>query len=443
MKTNEDFISDAKKVHGDKYDYSKVSYKGSFEKVCIICPEHGEFWQSPHSHLIGRGCPKCRKKGKKRKSTKEYFISRAFEKHGYKYDYSKVEYIDSFTKVCIICPEHGEFWQSPHNHLNCKNGGCPECSKRKTTNKQSCKKDFIEKAKKIHGDKYNYSKVEYVNNRTKVCIICPEHGEFWQTPSAHLSGHGCNECSKPVFDTLSFIEKARQIHGQYYDYSKTEYVKSNKPVCIICPEHGEFWQTPGNHLSGKGCYLCNRLKADKNKISNKEKFICKAKKVHGDKYDYSKVEYKSAKEKVCIICPEHGEFWQTPNKHLSGEGCPKCKTSLLEEEMQKSLIKENIKYIKEYTPIWANGKRYDFFIPDFNAIIECQGEQHYFPVDFSGKMSKEEMEKNFEKQKENDLLKRKIAEERSIKYVYFTKKELKSDNEFINPQELINFIKNV
>ena len=186
-KTKEEFIASAREVHGDKYDYSKVEYVCALTKVCIICPEHGDFWQEANSHLRGQGCPKC--KYEKQSSSTEEFIQKAHKVHGDKYDYSKVEYDGYKTKVCIICPKHGEFWQTPNSHLN--GNGCPKCK----GEKQTCTTDeFIAKAKKIHGDKYDYSKVEYVNNHTKVCIICPEHGEFWQIPSSHLQGKGCPKC---------------------------------------------------------------------------------------------------------------------------------------------------------------------------------------------------------------------------------------------------------
>ena len=306
--TKEEFIQKAKSVHGDKYDYSKVEYVSAHTKVCIICPKHGEFWQTPNSHLNGSGCPKCQGK----KLTKDDFIQKAKAIHGDKYDYSKVEYINNNTPVCIICPEHGEFWQKPNLHLN--GSGCPKCSKMDT-------KTFITKAHEVHGNKYDYSKTEYKGCYEKVCIICPEHGEFWQKPNSHLSGNGCPKCANVYIPTNEeFIQKARKIHGDKYDYSKVEYVNSYTDICIICPEHGEFWQKPSNHLTGYGCPQCSMP----NKCNSTEEFITKAKTIHGDKYDYSKVEYINGKTKVCIICPEHGEFWQRPNVHLRGSGCPNC-----------------------------------------------------------------------------------------------------------------------
>ena len=188
--------------------------------------------------------------------------------------------------------------------------------------KKKTKEEFIAKAKLVHGDKYDYSKVEYVGALTKVCIICPKHGEFCQEANSHLRGQGCPKCKskKQTCTTDEFIAKAKKIHGDKYDYSKVNYVNNYTKVCIICHEHGEFWQTPGAHLRGQGCPKCK----SKKQTCTTDEFIAKAKKIHGDKYDYSKVEYVNRKTKVCIICPKHGEFWQTPSAHLRGQGCPKC-----------------------------------------------------------------------------------------------------------------------
>ena len=271
-----------------------------------------------------------------KKKTIEEFIEEA-KAHGNKYDYSKVEYVNTNVKVCIICPEHGEFWQSPHGHL--RGRGCPKCgANKRRKSRTSTTEIFIEKARKIHGDKYDYSKVNYINNRTKVCIVCPKHGEFWQTPSSHLAGNGC---SKAKSNTEEFIKKAQVIHGNNYDYSETVYVAAAKKVKIICPLHGEFYVTGNNHLRGKGCPKC----AWSGVKLTTEEFINKAKLIHGSKYNYDKVEYVNSITPVYIMCPVHGEFLQTPNKHLCGCGCPKCilksQTKLFEklkEVLQEELI---------------------------------------------------------------------------------------------------------
>lgn len=120
-------------------------------------------------------------------------------------------------------------------------------------------KIFIARAKEIHGDKYDYSEVEYVNYKTKVKIICPIHGEFWQTPREHLNGNGCQKCSGVQrMNTDLFIQRAIEVHGDTYDYSKVKYTNNRTKVCIICPVHGEFWQSPDSHLLGCGCPKCHR-----------------------------------------------------------------------------------------------------------------------------------------------------------------------------------------
>lgn len=208
--TTQIFIERAKKIHGDKYNYSKVNYINITTKVCIICSKHGEFWQTPHAHLSGQGCPICA--GIKKHTTEE-FIELARKVHGDKYDYSKVNYINNKTPICIFCTKHGEFWQAPESHLQGK--GCIKCAGIENLTTE----DFIEKARKIHGDKYNYSKVNYVNNHTKVCIICPEHGEFWQKPNAHLNGNGCPKCCGRNKTTEEFIKEAKNKYGDKYDLS--------------------------------------------------------------------------------------------------------------------------------------------------------------------------------------------------------------------------------
>ena len=266
--TTETFVEEASKIHNNKYDYSKVVYEKMKKGVCIVCPEHGEFIQTPYKHLLGRGCPKCGviKNSKSRTKTTENFIGKAKKIHGNKYDYSKTEYVGAHTKVCIICPEHGEFYQEPAAHLSGQ--GCPVCGRMSTTKSLTKSEErFIEEARKIHGDKYDYSKVKYVNTDTNVCIICPEHGEFFMQPKHHLEGCGCQKCSwekngdKRKSTTEDFVEKAKKIHGNRYGYSKVEYIDAHTKVCIICPKHGEFWQTPNDHLRGNGCRYCVNIQS--------------------------------------------------------------------------------------------------------------------------------------------------------------------------------------
>jgi very-short-patch-repair endonuclease len=358
-----------------------------------------------------------------RLKTKEGFIADAIKIHGSKYDYSKVEYINNKTKVCIICPKHGEFWQKPNAHLN--GNGCKECYNESRGDKiRKNTEYFIKKAKEVHGDKYDYSKVEYIDARTKVCIICPVHGEFWQTPNTHLNGRGCKECGKIIQsekkkDTLkSFIEKARMVHGDKYDYSKVEYIDSQTKVCIICPIHGEFWQKPNAHLNGNGCNKCLKTK----KLSTEE-FIEKARAIHGNKYDYSKTIYKNAHTKVCIICPIHGEFWQIAADHINAKcGCPACKESHLESDTRNYLNSHKISFNQQQKFNWLGLMRLDFYIPRYNIAIECQGIQHFEPIDFGGK-GKNFTKKMFKELVERDKLKKELCEEHGVKIIYINYNE--------------------
>jgi len=189
--TTEEFIKRARKVHRNKYDYSRVDYKNSHDKVKIICPIHREFEQKASNHLYGQGCNRCAilKRGQHKSQSIETFIEKSRKLHGDLYDYSSVEYVNNHTKVKIICPHHGTFEATPSDHYT--NGvmcsGC-QTEKRKTS--------FIKRAKEFHGDLYDYSLVEYVNNRTKVKIICQHHGTFEQTSQNHANrGSICPHCS--------------------------------------------------------------------------------------------------------------------------------------------------------------------------------------------------------------------------------------------------------
>jgi hypothetical protein len=411
-KTKEEFIKDARKKHGDKYDYSNVEYVNNATKICIKCPKHGEFWQTPISHLRSCGCPRCGGTGV---LTKEEFIKKAKEIHGDKYDYSKVNYVNAHTKVCIICGEHGEFWQYPADHTN--GHGCPKCGDENSREKRSSTKEkFIKKAKEKHGDKYDYSKVEYVNSVTKVCIICPEHehGEFWQRPTDHTQGQGCPKCGGRYSPTTEeWIVSARKVHEDKYDYSQVKYEKNNMKVCIICPEHGEFWQSPYKHLNGKGCPKCGG-----NYSPTKEEWVASANKVHNGKYDYSKVEYVNAHTKVCIKCPEHGEFEQMPYQHTNGSGCPKCNLSHLERSIMNYLDEVGITYDYQKRFNWLGLQSLDFYLPYYNVGIECQGEQHFFPVDFAGR-GVEWACKEFDKINSRDKQKKTLCEKHGVKLLYF------------------------
>lgn len=183
------FFQESSIVHHNKYSYSKAVYTKMNDLITITCPVHGEFQQKAYNHLKGSGCPKC--KGKN--LTLDDLINRFKEVHGDKYIYSKVELKGFHEKITIICPTHGEFQQSIDSHS--RGGGCPLCRyKEASLRNRSDASDVIKKFKEVHGDKYDYSKVRYINGSTKVTIICPVHGEFQQIPLSHKNGNGCPRC---------------------------------------------------------------------------------------------------------------------------------------------------------------------------------------------------------------------------------------------------------
>ena len=248
------------------------------------------------------------------------FIEKAVKVHGDLYDYSKVEYILNNLRVTILCKTHGKFEQTPSNHLT--GYGCKKCTVdasrekyRRNINK------FLEDCKKIHNDIYDYSKMTYINNKIELDVICNKHGEFKVLPLSHLKGIGCKKCfGKRYMDQEKFIESSNNLHHNLYDYTKVKYIDAKTKITIICKKHGEFEQTPNNHLTGFGCIKC----AGTDQLNTSD-FIIKAKKVHGDLYDYSKTEYISGKQDVSIICKKHGEFKQKASKHINAShGCPKC-----------------------------------------------------------------------------------------------------------------------
>jgi hypothetical protein len=192
--------------------------------------------------------------------------------------------------------------------------------------------EFIERARAKHGSLYDYSLVDYVRANIKVNIICSSHGVFEQTPDSHTTGRGCKDCAaRENSEKLSkrsgsqFVRKAKEIHGDTYRYEKAIYSKAKLKVVITCLKHGDFRQTPCDHLGGKGCCACGHLKTTKPaRALAGLGFEGKAVAIHGDIYDYSQVEYLNAITKVKISCKEHGLFNLEPNKHLSGRGCPHC-----------------------------------------------------------------------------------------------------------------------
>ena len=324
--TTEKFVAKAQKIHGNFYDYTPTQYTGSGDKVTILCPRHGPFRQIASDHLSGYGCRKCANERARERLTSNTaeFVAKARKIHGDFYDYSKTNYTRAKIAVTIICPKHGAFTKKPTVHLG--GSGCRVCRYEKGAKTNTKTTDwFINKAIERHGDTYIYSSVNYKKADQKVIIICKTHGPFLQTPASHLrQGCGCPQCAdivrkeKRTKPTEQFIRDARQVHGYRYDYSETDYRGAGRFVTIICPDHGPFRQLPTNHLK-YGCRKCGGTAP----LTTAD-FIERAQEIHGDRYVYSKVRYSHGRKKVVIVCPQHGEFSQVPESHLAGNGCGGC-----------------------------------------------------------------------------------------------------------------------
>lgn len=302
------------------------------------------------------------------------FILKAQKVHGNKYNYDEVQYERSDKLVKIICKEHGEFWQLPSAHL--RGRGCPLCANLKRGRKRNDNDSFIEKCRKIHGDKYDYSETQYKDSKTKIKIICSQHGVFEQLPYAHLQGQGCPKCQGIGLNQEEYIEKFRNIHGNNYDYSESVITKVKNKIKIICKEHGEFYQTPMKHLQGQGCPKCSKIKAGEKISLNYKDFVIKSNNIHNFKYNYIKESYKNCSSKVDIICPNHGVFSQMVYDHLAGHGCPICGKLKSNNENEIyvficDLLGENNVIKGDRTVL--NGKEIDIYIPSLKIGIEYNG----------------------------------------------------------------------
>ena len=271
--------------------------------------------------------------------------------------------------------------------------------------------DIIKRYKELYGDKFDYSLFNYTNGRTKGRIKCNACGTiFKQRPDSHLAGNGCPNCAKKYIahlrriDQKEIIKRFIEIHKSRYDYSKTITNGIHDKVCIICHEHGEFWQTPNNHLKGHGCPDCKKINHKLAITLDQEEVIKRFIDIHGNRFGYNYFIYKGMSEKGEIECFEHGIFLQTPNNHLKGQGCPRCNYSKGEAALESIFIKNNIKYQPQFKLPFYNYE-YDFHLPDYGILVEFHGRQHYEPIDRFGGLER------FREQLDRDAEKRSLARE--------------------------------
>lgn len=301
----------------------------------------------------------------KPKKTSEKFIEDANKIHKFKYEYLK-NYTGTKSYLDIICKIHGSFSQRADHHL--QGHGCNKCN---IFNKITKFEDFVRQSNIIHNNKFIYNKDSYIGISHKVTIVCPIHGNFEQFGRSHLEGYDCGICSGSKKNTEIFIEEAKLLHNNKYDYFKVNYIAADKKITITCKNHGDFLQTPNSHLSAQaGCVLCSYIA---NRVTHEE-FVNRSRKIHNNKYEYLE-GYEKCDLFLKIECPIHGDFSQTPQSHMSGHGCPKCSKFISKSEI-KWLNILNVPENYRQVSLKINNKRYlvDAFNPKTNTIYEFYGD---------------------------------------------------------------------
>lgn len=350
--------------------------------------------------------------------TKEEFIEKAKKIHGDIYDYSLVDvYKNNRQKIKIKCKQCGIiFEQRVVNHL--QGQGCKICGrKRANKSNSSTKEEFIEKSIKIHGDKFNYDLVEYINSKTKVKIKCNKcNSIFEQVPSMHLAGNGCSVCNPPhkKLTQEEFVGRLSKTHPNLEVLS--QYNGKDRKITVRCKIHDYIYETtPHRLVGGANCIHCyndrrgETIKNDINKIKNE------INKIHGDKYQYPYLEqeYKTNKSKITIICPKHGKFQQSYNKHVNQQqGCPSCSESHNEKFIVEYLTNKLIKFEREKKFSWLGNQSLDFYLSEYNIGLEIQGEFHFSDITINGNFI------DSKKQIERDERKKRICEENGIDLLY-------------------------
>lgn len=280
--------------------------------------------------------------------TNEQFIKECIEVHGNKYDYSETFYTGAHNVITIICPIHGSFQQKAYSHV--QGCGCLECAgvKKLTT------KEFIEKSQKVHGNKFDYSEVDYQGNKLKVKIKCKKCGHiFEQQAQSHMKGFGCPFCSNNNKSTTKeFIEKASKVHGDKFDYSLVNYVNAHTKVNIICPVHGVFQQIPSSHwYLQQGCPICALSK----QTSRGEKEVCAYIKsiysgevLENDKTQIGRMELDIFLPELRIGIEYNGSHWHK----LKEERQPGCHA-----EKERRCKEANILLINVEERDWKNNRK--------------------------------------------------------------------------------------
>lgn len=265
-----------------------------------------------------------------KKLSQEEFVEKALSRSKRPVDLSEFKYQGSASKSKAICPSHGQFQISANALMN--RIGCPECAlKERSSKRRMSASEFVEKAKIVHGDTYDYTNVIYTSAHAKVSIICRAHGTFEQGANSHLTGRGCPKCGNARagqscrLDGSEYLARAVAVHGTSYDLSRISFDGMSKKIEVICRSHGSFFPTASNFVSlGSGCPVCARANTGMKTRKHEARYITEAVKVHGGQYTYGKVIYKNNAAYLTVFCKDHGKFSQLAQDHLGGSGCEKC-----------------------------------------------------------------------------------------------------------------------
>lgn len=382
--TTEDFISKSIKIHGDKFDYKNCVYINNHTPMEILCKEHNiTFMQSAVNHYKGRGCDLCSNEaiGNLNRKPLEKFIQESKNKFRNKFEYSEVIYKNQITTIKLFCNDCQKWiFQRPIDHLLY---GCVDCNELNATlrDRKKSYELFLKNAEIVHGDRYLYGNVNYINGDIKVSIVCKKHNfMFYQSPHYHIEGRNCPKCAQEQRILTSrrprdeFINECIEIFDKQYDYSLVEYKGIHQPVTIKCNDCGNYFKLrPTQHLYYRmGCIHC------KSNLSKGELSILKCLESLNRKYV--------------------NEFWTSECKHL----LPLPFDFAVVDE------NENVKY-----------------------LIEYQGEQHFRPVNFGG-ISDEEALENFNATIRNDSIKKEYCENNNIPILYISYKDFKNIKTIVN-----------
>lgn len=394
----EDFLRDAKAIHGDYFSYDKVAFKYLTDKITVTCPVHGDYTQSVRAHVIDkRGCKPCSMAQVERRSVDE--LVKAFRQvHGQKYDYSLVTSPKTKDKVDVVCREHGVFKLTANSHLN--GAGCKKCSVEKRALAATVSVDEVYKRLSANGLSHlKLHEKTYESVTVKADFSCPEHGRFSRIVADLLkSEYGCPTCGNEAsvaahrMSAKQFLEKARTIHGDEFEYDLSNWHSSTRKIRVKCKDHGWFEQMPYQHVNGKQkCMKCYRSVIAKAGEVPFSEFERRAREKHKWVYQYWPDNYRGVSYKVRITCGKHGDFWQTGSDHLDGHGCPSCggrAGSKGETEV--------FNYVKSlgFTPVKSakipnTNFEIDVFVPELNLGIEYHG-LYWHSSKFTGRSDHEQ-----------------------------------------------------